>query len=506
MKSRIDAKGLKVGIAWMVMLGTLCMPAWTLAAPAMSWSWENPLPSGDALDAVAYGNGISVAAGTDGMIYRSTDGTQWSAIQGPIGIRGTYKDILYAGGRFIAVGQDAGGVSHVSVSNDGSTWTDHAFGTGQEIDNVGYGNGTYLLTGMVAATSTDAITWQVHSLSIAGPSLFPPAYANGVFVIMDSQGGFYYSQDQGATWAKSPYSETVGYVALLVSNGSQFLLLGWGGFESGCSSACGFLVTSSDGVNWQQQPYFSGPRGLSGAFLGISGFVGYGLNEPSGMMQAYTSPDGLSWTPGALMSGEDQQDFTGINFAHQFIAAGSRYLMADSDAPMTLQQSANFTTWTDAASATGSRSNLDDVIYAGGQYVAAGQSAILRSADGTSWTTAYTMAASESFNALAYGNGTYVAVGGGRSQRFGARPHQQRWTALDGRVDRYHRRNRSRHLWGGALRRDGRGVHHLLWLSLLPVDQPRRQELERDQPRGGDVEWIGSRGIQRSQLRHHDGR
>lgn len=47
------------------------------ADPLDTWTWKNPLPTGDNLSAVTYGNGRFVAVGWKGTTLTSVDGIEW---------------------------------------------------------------------------------------------------------------------------------------------------------------------------------------------------------------------------------------------------------------------------------------------------------------------------------------------------------------------------------------------------------------------------------------------
>jgi len=47
------------------------------ADPLDGWTWRNPLPTGNNLDHIAYGNGLFVAVGSAYTIVTSADGVNW---------------------------------------------------------------------------------------------------------------------------------------------------------------------------------------------------------------------------------------------------------------------------------------------------------------------------------------------------------------------------------------------------------------------------------------------
>src|SRR5467141_2175704 len=47
------------------------------AGPLDIWQWRNPLPTGNTLSGITYGNGSFMAVGHAGTIVTSADGTNW---------------------------------------------------------------------------------------------------------------------------------------------------------------------------------------------------------------------------------------------------------------------------------------------------------------------------------------------------------------------------------------------------------------------------------------------
>ena len=82
-------------------------------------------------------------------------------------------------------------------------------------------------------------------------------------------------------------------------------------------------------------------------------------------------------------------------------------------AAMAAANAASGLQWTERnakAGATG-QPDLREIIYAGGQYIAAGGNTIMQSADGVTWTTVYQPTQGFEVEQIAYGNGIYVAGG-----------------------------------------------------------------------------------------------
>jgi len=115
-----------------------CLSA-TADSSSLTWTWRNPKPNAAALTVMAFGNGIYVAAGQDGVIYSSTDGVTWLPATNPaIGLGGQYLDAIFANGKFLLAGVDAAGAGHVSSSSDGNRWPEPSRWPGFLTNDVGF--------------------------------------------------------------------------------------------------------------------------------------------------------------------------------------------------------------------------------------------------------------------------------------------------------------------------------------------------------------------------------
>lgn len=379
------------------------------SSTTLQWSWSNPNPSGDAFKAVAYGNGVYVAAGQDGVLYMSSDGTHWSPQSSAIGNGGNYLDAIYGGGNFLVAGVDAAGLSHLAVSSDGVHWTDAQIGLSVNGNiALAYGGGNYVAVGdHSAATSSDGVHWTVKTAPVYAQAFGSGIqYANSTFIIDNAD--VYFSTDGGATWTLSAGPSLATANSKIAGNGSTFFLF---------DTTDGVDYTSTDGDHWTQTTLHGMPPGFDANVLWDSTrFVTLSnIGQPSVLTYSvYTSPDGITWTKGASVS--TPQD-TGYSLAHlsphAIAATGSGYIGAGPQA-VNILQSADFATWTTGFAGTGPTTNFTDLIYAGGRYVAVGgtngtSAGIMESADGVAWSSVYT--GTGALGTVAYGNGIYVATG-----------------------------------------------------------------------------------------------
>jgi hypothetical protein len=70
--------------------------------PLDNWHWRNPLPQGNPLYGVTYGNGIYVAVGSNGTIVTSADGITWTSRTSDTSY--SLSEVAYGNGTFVVVG------------------------------------------------------------------------------------------------------------------------------------------------------------------------------------------------------------------------------------------------------------------------------------------------------------------------------------------------------------------------------------------------------------------
>lgn len=87
-----------------------------------------PIPSGPNPRAGAFGDGVFVLVGADGMIQSSDDGINWTVRTADGGYTGIFAGAAYGRGLFVAAGQSG----EIQTSPDGVTWTSRQSGLGAD--------------------------------------------------------------------------------------------------------------------------------------------------------------------------------------------------------------------------------------------------------------------------------------------------------------------------------------------------------------------------------------
>lgn len=270
---------------------------------------------------IAYGNGAFAIVGNGGYIASGTNGSSWTARAS--GVTANLTHVIYAGGKFVAVGTSNATIPTVLTSTDGTTWTIRTTGLPTDSSSAYwvYHNGTtfFLNVAGIIYTSTDAVTW-----SLAGTSNISLQFFTYVGVIGTTlygiSNGLLYSSTNGYTWSPIANNAKLDYLSAYgselygvrrglgrsVDNGTTWTLVnkaikaqgeyeGWrlsgGTFIAGDSYA-DWYATSTDGITWTNR-ILPTPYGYSSASCFIDGKL-Y-LRQVTGGSVISTS-DGINWT------------------------------------------------------------------------------------------------------------------------------------------------------------------------------------------------------------------
>lgn len=275
------------------------------------------------------------------------------------------RSVCYTNNRWVAVGT-GGGVGVTAESTDGKTWalTQFTATATYYLHYVGCGNNTFVaLASSAIIYSGDGVGWGQASITTPDASTYPQeiaavTYGNGVWVAVDD---LFFTEN------------------------------GWG------------FLTSTDGGTWNENivtgPYAQ-PTGITYG-NGLYVVVGYG-----GLV--LTSPDAITWTNQSLSSGTAIKGITFVNGKFYAVTIDGHVLI-----------STDAVNWT---SYTLNYSYPNGIAYGGSVFLTYGAlsgGTMEVSADGQNWTnaTSYlpTSLYNNAINGVAYGNGTFVAVGDGGS-------------------------------------------------------------------------------------------
>jgi MYXO-CTERM domain-containing protein len=428
----------------------------TPANAATGWSWANPSPQGNYLNASATGGGISVAAGNGGTVYVDA-GAGW--LPQTSGTTNNLDAVIFGAGLFVAVGSS----NTIITSNDGVNWTSASVtGTTQNLNSVAYGNGVFVAAGSngIVFTSTDGgATWGPTGNFGQTVTVTSVVFGCGEFVALahdstNSTSAIFYSDD-GTVWNSANVPTLPADAPIDAAfNGTLFVAMGL----NADGNSGGSILTSDDGINWTTQtpllPATSSPISITtngSAFVIMleSAASDTGVTTP---VSFETSTDGVNWS---TVGANDLPASWSQNIPRQISYTGSAYLVVGAGAYIssstdlvtwtslspessltfdrlrgvqwlvdrffavgdddTILTSADGVTWTKQNVAASIHSNLRDIAYNGKLYVIVGSNnVVLTSSDGSNWSAAQIKPAAPTgtvFTGLAWNGSLFVTVG-----------------------------------------------------------------------------------------------
>jgi len=249
---------------------------------------------------------------------------------------------------------------------------------GNTLSYVAYGSNTFVALGPAGTilASPDGIVWS--STNTAPSTTFTSlGYLNGLFLATADEGVILTSSN-GLAWTSQNSGITRDIFGATYGDGSYVAV-----------GAYGSILTSPDGVNWSGRNCPTG-YDLDGVAYGNGIFVATGDYGT-----ILTSTDGATWTPSQSPTNEPLT----------YITYGANYFLAFGASTGTVYASKDGLSWSRVGNVG---ANPLGLTYENGLFIAINASnAALKSADGASWA----IISPGSVAGVAYGNGTYVAVG-----------------------------------------------------------------------------------------------
>jgi len=321
-------------------------------------------------------------------------------------------------------GSTTGGTSGGVRSSGGWTAIDVSsiFGSDQlaSITTIAFGNGKFVAVGGITgstkmAYSTDGVKWTAVDVNVN--SIFSDyginaiAFGNGKFVAGSRWGKMATSTD-GVTWTavtNNPFPDSDTIYTIAFGNGT---------FVAGGSN--GRMATSTDGITWTEVDMEWILKHPHASAFGNDTFVAVDSNNI-----AYSSDNGATWTR------VTNNPFAGIATEISEIAFGNGTFVIGTGYGYMAYSSDNGVNWTRVAESAIRRDKIYAIAYGKDKFVAGGyESKMATSTDGVTWTAinignifeyvysynGSTFDAKGNINAIAYGNGMFVAGAGGSAR------------------------------------------------------------------------------------------
>ena len=353
-------------------------------------STNNPFSPGVGFG-IAWNGSYWVSGGAKdniGSIATSTDGMTWTdASNSPFsdGYQGFVKEIAWSasGSYWVAVGCNRSIDPTISIarSSDGMTWVDSVSGGGNNPFSGGYGLGI--------AYSSSQNKWVAVGYN-----------SDSTVCIASSTDGMIWTDA-----SNNPF--TIGYGVSYSSSQNKWVAVGNNSDQSVC------IASSPDGMTWT--PSLNNPfTGGAGNGICWDGSYWLAVGYASGNCIAI-STDGLIWTPLSVTSISVGNGIaSGPAPFHNSVTTiktltAPLYFYVAAGKGEGLMYSSDGTVWTKSPSMP-TVADYNDVIYAGGLWVAVGGN-IVTSTDGITWTTVEVDWLNGAPFAVAYGGGKWVISG-----------------------------------------------------------------------------------------------
>ena len=342
------------------------------------------IPGAPDLFGIAESESILVVVGKDGLIASSPTWDDWTPRVSPT--QATLEDVRYNGTVFVAVGRNG----TIVVSPDGVSWFQVQSGTQQDLTAVTEGPfGTWLAVGpegtVVRGLYPDASEWEgvIETLTL---SMNDVVWTGTRFVSVGPDGYVGESSDNGRTWFKET-SHTTQDLRRLVSSHGLLIAVGTGTT----------ILVSEEPGSWQAANPGAGFSPRDAIWTG-SRFVVVGGSS------VLISLDGSTWS----------ETYNGTNILLERVAQSPSTLVAVGmyDDGTVLQGamvgSSDGVHWNPIAGALTDPTYVD-IAWGDPGFLAVSQGLDgAMSTDGQSWTR---VAFPTAFHGIAWGNGTYVALG-----------------------------------------------------------------------------------------------
>jgi hypothetical protein len=432
-----------------------------------AWHLLHPLPTPYGLAGVNYGNGQFVAVGYFGAVITSPDAVSWTSQFAQND--GDLEDVAYGNGRFVAIGvqEDLGAdqppypysppTSPVLTSTDGISWKVGASPDGFRLWRLAFANDLFVAFGEnsdellpAILTSPDGIVWterwrgnrtDAWGALGGGPDI---AVGNGAIVATLVGGlsqGFLVTTNN-LNWVEvttdviAPFlsfgcgkfvavgveSNTRDLKAILSSDGftweSLTVRTNWNGDVQALGYGNGTFVIlgspvaliSNDGRAWTEHSPNASGLGNGKLFYAQNTFVMVGQPQRgqyffNAFATIVTSPDGINWTQ---RFGDTDSFLVGAAASDQGVVAIANssvdYFVGDTSVFLA---STNGAEWRQTQRLAAQ--NLSSIVYGNGFLVAAGDTGIVISPDGTNWITQTN--AGTGWWRVRYGMGGFLALG-----------------------------------------------------------------------------------------------
>jgi hypothetical protein len=298
------------------------------------------------MTALTFGNGKFVASSALGRFYNSLNGIDWTEVHiGPSG----YRSVVHGSNGFVGVGDNG----LFGFSTNGSNWSSQFIG--RSLTTVSYAHNRYIGTGFGGRimSSINGTNWTSNSVSVADFNLRRVDWVNGRFFASGEQGQILFSAD-GSNWLRSSPVGTATFRGVAYGNGL---------YVAGGSST---IYASHDGTNFG---YTGQGFVLNGLAFGNGTFVSVG---PSGNVRS--SANGTNFFTHTSTTTYDLNDVVWAKGLFVAVGNGGTVLVSSNGINWTNRTQNNVLTFS-------------SVTHANGRFLTAARfEGFAHSIDATNWT------------------------------------------------------------------------------------------------------------------------
>lgn len=264
-------------------------------------------------------------------------------------IQNVFKGICYGNGKFVAVGSISTPAPVIAFSTDGATWSTATTGLSgtSTLYAVTYAAGVFVAVGAsVCYTSTDGVAWT--SRTIPAGNYHYITYFNSLFIT--AAGGaasttLAVTSPDGINWTSRTLPSSQRWAGL-ANNGTTCVVVA-GGTKDGTGVQTTAAAYTTDGVTWTaatmpQSRYWSGVAYGNGFFVAVN----QDNNGSSNYLSNATSPDGITWTGGALGSLPDVKPKSGLSAYPNIVFVNGKFFLCSFSTRFGAYSSDGSTSWT----------------------------------------------------------------------------------------------------------------------------------------------------------------
>ena len=433
-----DARGIAWGNGMFYAVGERGQAAYS--ADGQNWTGytESIFDNVLSINVIIYGGGKFLAAGDSGrMMFMNDDGGWTRAAETHFGndaVRALAWGRLASGeNRYVAGGDGPSGNGKLCWSGDGSTWN-HSTDPAKRVNGLAYGNGVFVAVsdeGKIYRSGDGGVNWAEKYTVPGGTGLLRAVYGSGTFIAAGHNGAALVSGNGGETWTPMtvPFS-TGDQISCAAYSAGRFILAGHPYPDSGGQFTGNSRLTTAYFKPAVIIPPQAPEDIVSATFSLAEGDNQVTLTLTDGAFKELPAAADFNLDNAGFSGGTVSRDrqnplavvFQGITVTDpgsgKTITIKASALSARaSSAVATIEKNLAWTTVQNTGFGT---SNIRGIAYGNGTYVAVGAGKIAKSLDGITWTEVPSPAGDNrwaedgnyvDFQGICYGNGKFIAVG-----------------------------------------------------------------------------------------------